>query len=99
MSAAEQKVTRVHLVIYGKVQGVYFRASTQRVAGELSLAGWVRNRVEGTVELVAEGPNEQVQKLVQWCNKGPRMARVDRVERFESEPIGLEGDFYVRPTL
>jgi acylphosphatase len=92
-------MTRVHLVIHGRVQGVYYRASTQEVAQRLSLSGWVRNRSDGTVELVAEGPSDRVQELVEWCNHGPTLARVERIERFATEPIGLDGGFHVRPTL
>ncbi|MFT5681077.1 MAG: acylphosphatase [Myxococcota bacterium] len=92
-------MTRVHLVIHGHVQGVYYRASTQEVAQGLSLFGWVRNRSDGTVELVAEGPEDRVQELVEWCNQGPTLAQVDRIDRFVSEPIGLDGGFNVRPTL
>ena len=92
-------MTRVHLVIHGRVQGVYYRATTQGVAEKLSLSGWVRNRTDGTVELVAEGPQDRVQELVDWCSQGPELARVDRIDRFASEPIGLDGGFHVRPTL
>ena len=92
-------MTRVHLVIHGRVQGVYYRATTQEVAQRLTLNGWVRNRSDGTVELVAEGTPERVQELVEWCNQGPSLARVDRIDRFASEPIGLDGGFHVRPTL
>ena len=90
---------RVHLMIHGRVQGVFFRACTQEVAHRLSLHGWVRNRADGTVELVAEGPSDRVQELVDWCNQGPALARVDRIDRFTPEPTGLDGGFHVRPTL
>ena len=92
-------MTRVHLVIHGRVQGVYYRATTQEVAQRLTLNGWVRNRSEGTVELVAEGPAEQIEALLAWCHQGPELARVERVDQFASEPIGLDGGFHVRPTL
>ena len=92
-------MTRVHLVIHGRVQGVYFRATTQEEALRLQLDGWVRNRAAGTVEVVAEGPVDRVQKLVEWCNQGPSLARVDQIDRFDADPIGLDGGFHVRPTM
>ena len=92
-------MTRVHLVVHGRVQGVYYRATTQEVATGLSLSGWVRNRSNGTVELVAEGPPDRVHEFVEWCNQGPTLAQVDRIDQFTSEPIGLDGGFHVRPSL
>ncbi len=90
-------MVRVHLVVSGQVQGVFFRASAQAEAERLALQGWVRNRQDGTVEIVAEGPADRVQVLVDWCREGPQMARVDALEQRRSEPVGLEG-FDVRPT-
>jgi acylphosphatase len=54
-------------------------------------AGWVRNRPDGTVEAVFEGPPEAVNRLVEFCAEGPRGARVDRIEQFEEEPEGVAG--------
>jgi len=62
------------------VQGVYFRASAQREARRLGLTGWVKNRHDGAVELVAEGEEGQVKDLLSWAQTGPSTARVDRVE-------------------
>ncbi|MFQ5682312.1 MAG: acylphosphatase, partial [Candidatus Binatia bacterium] len=62
---------RVHLIIQGKVQGVFFRASTLEQATQLKLKGWVRNCWEGFVEVVAEGPRKDVECLVRWCRRGP----------------------------
>jgi acylphosphatase len=81
---------RVRLIIEGRVQGVWFRDSTRRQAGLFGVAGWVRNRPEGTVEVLAEGPERAVQKLVAWCRRGPSGARVDRI-REEREP--WQGEF------
>jgi acylphosphatase len=67
---------RVHVVVRGRVQGVYFRASTRDQADELGLAGWVRNRTDGSVELLAEGETAQLEQLVTWCHSGPRGAAV-----------------------
>jgi len=61
---------RVRLIIEGRVQGVWFRESTRREAERLGVRGWVRNRREGSVEVVAEGPEESVRKLVDWCHHG-----------------------------
>jgi len=81
---------RVRLIIEGRVQGVWFRESTRREAERLGVHGWVRNRREGTVEVVAEGPEESVRKLVDWCHHGPPSARVSRVSE-TAEPF--EGEF------
>ena len=89
---------RSHLRVYGRVQGVYFRVSTKRQADGLGLVGWVRNRRDGTVEVVCEGPSAAVDALCAWAARGPLHARVDHVERCDSEPVGLTGAFAVRPT-
>lgn len=89
---------RVHLLIRGHVQGVFFRQSSRSVALELGLRGWVRNRNSGDVEMVAEGSSERIEALVEWCHRGPEAARVDNVERMNAEPAGLPEGFHVRPT-
>jgi acylphosphatase len=70
----------VRLIIHGKVQGVFFRASTKDKARELRLTGFVRNREDGTVEVVAEGERDQLQKLVDWCREGPELSQVNNVQ-------------------
>lgn len=70
----------VYLEIYGKVQGVFFRLSTQKKAYELDLVGWVQNRADRSVEAFAQGEEESLQKLIEWCHQGPTHARVDKVE-------------------
>jgi acylphosphatase len=69
-----------HLFISGHVQGVGFRASLEATARGLQLAGWVRNRHDGRVEAVVQGPAHAVGSLVQWCHHGPTAARVDAVQ-------------------
>ena len=91
-------MTRVHLIVSGHVQGVFFRQSTKNIARTIGLQGWVRNRSDGTVEIVAEGALEDVDRLVEWCEKGPETARVERVDRVDEAPVGLPEGFYVRPT-
>lgn len=72
---------RMHLIIDGRVQGVWFRESTRREAISLKLTGWVRNRPDGTVEAVIEGPEHEVNRLVSWCHKGPPAARVTGIRK------------------
>jgi acylphosphatase len=71
---------RVRLVIRGRVQGVSYRAHAAEQAARLLLSGWVRNLRGGEVELVAEGPREDLEALVAWCKKGPPAARVDTID-------------------
>ena len=68
-----------HLIIRGKVQGVFYRASAKKKAEELSLSGWIKNTSEGDVEAVVTGSNQQLQEFVQWCKSGPDRARVEEV--------------------
>ncbi|MGH3136235.1 MAG: acylphosphatase [Gaiellaceae bacterium] len=71
---------RRRVIVHGFVQGVFFRDSVRRRAVEAGVTGWVRNNRDGTVEAVFEGPREVVERLVAFCNDGPRGARVDRIE-------------------
>ncbi|MBC5775847.1 acylphosphatase [Pontibacter sp. KCTC 32443] len=71
---------RVSMKVYGKVQGVFFRASTQEKAEELGLKGFVQNEPDGTVYLEAEGNPETIKQLEAWAHQGPTHARVDKVE-------------------
>lgn len=73
-------VARVRLMIEGRVQGVFFRASAQAEAHRLGIAGWVRNRPDGAVELIAEGKRKAVDDFVAWCRHGPRGAEVTNVQ-------------------
>jgi len=71
---------RVHLWISGYVQGVNFRHYTRQRATLLGLTGWVKNLSNGQVEVVAEGEEEALQDLIEWCHRGPSLAEVERVE-------------------
>lgn len=82
---------RKRVVVYGRVQGVFFRDATLRLAERHGVAGSVRNTTDGTVEAVFEGPPEVVAKLVAFCRAGPRDAAVERVEVYEEPPEGLHG--------
>lgn len=87
---------RVHLYISGRVQGVFFRDSAQQIAQFLEVTGYVRNLKDGRVEVVAEGAKEAVDKLLQWCHKGPPEAMVEAVEVHNEFYKGEFGIFEVR---
>lgn len=82
---------RVHVFISGRVQGVFFRSNTKRLATELRLAGWVRNLADGRVEAVFEGPRKAAEKMAKWCRHGPSAARVSKVEVKEEKIENLSG--------
>ena len=77
--------------VYGTVQGVFFRQSTQEKAQELGLTGFVRNEPDGSVYLEAEGEAEALQQLEKWCHQGPRMALVSKVEAQAGEVKNYAG--------
>jgi acylphosphatase len=88
-------VVRQRVVVSGHVQGVFFRDSTRREAARHGVTGWVRNRGDGAVEAVFEGPRSAVAALVEFCRAGPRGASVADVSVDEEQPEGLTG-FEVR---
>lgn len=86
---------RVHVVVRGEVQGVFFRDGCRAEAQDRGVSGWVRNEYDGTVTAELEGMPGQVDAVVDWCRHGPRHARVDGVEVTDVEPTGSSG-FRVR---
>jgi acylphosphatase len=74
-----KSIERLHAHVYGRVQGVGFRFFTVDAAVALGLTGWVANRYDDSVEVVAEGPHLQLQQLLDYLQQGPSMARVDQV--------------------
>ncbi len=70
---------RMHMVVKGIVQGVYYRYNTEKKANEYELTGWVRNVSDGSVEILCEGREENINRLVEWCKVGPRGAHVEKV--------------------
>lgn len=87
---------RLHAIVHGRVQGVNFRATTSRKAATLGLTGWVRNRSDGTVEVVAEGVSAQLKSLRQFLNEGPPAANVTDVDASWEQPTGEFDRFRVR---
>ena len=94
MNEAERTV---HVRIEGRVQGVGYRAWTEAVAAELALTGWVRNRRDGAVEAVFQGPSQTVEDMLARCREGPPAARVTVVDIL-GEGVGVFEGFDVRPT-
>jgi acylphosphatase len=94
-ATTERGVVRRRLRVSGRVQGVWFRESCREVARRLGVAGSVRNRADGTVEVVVEGGPHEVEALVAWCRSGPPAAEVTDVEVADERPEGLTG-FRVR---
>jgi acylphosphatase len=86
---------QLHMVVRGRVQGVYFRASAQREARRLGVCGWVRNRADGSLEMVAEGEEAAVRDLHGWAQKGPSAARVDKVDTRWRSYVGEYSDFRI----
>ena len=76
----DNTLTTLHLVIHGRVQGVFFRDSMRREAQRLQVNGWARNTVNGTVEAMLQGDKAAVESLVQWSHRGPQQAQVSKVE-------------------
>jgi len=86
---------RRRVVVHGRVQGVFFRDSCQRMASSAGVAGWVRNRNDGGVEAAFEGEPDAVERMVAWSKQGPSRAEVTDVEVIQEEPQG-ESSFRVR---
>jgi acylphosphatase len=87
---------RAHILISGRVQGVFFRQETEDLATGLNVTGWVRNIHDGRVEAVFEGEKENVERLVEFCRKGPPHARVTKVEVTREDYVGEFEGFRTR---
>lgn len=87
---------RAQIIAMGRVQGVFYRASARDRATELGLTGWVRNKEDGTVEIVAEGDSAKLKELVGWCGRGPKDAMVEDVSVSWSEHLSEFKGFEVR---
>ncbi|HMQ50466.1 MAG TPA: acylphosphatase [Anaerolineae bacterium] len=93
---AEEKATRAHVFISGRVQGVGFRYSTRLKAQALDLTGWVKNLWDGRVEALFEGPEPAVRQAVAWCRHGDPPARVEQIEVTYGPASGEFHDFRVK---
>jgi len=93
------KMKRLHAILQGRVQGVGFRYFVLEQAKALNLTGWVRNRWDGTVEVLAEGEKPKLEKLLTLLNRGPRSANVYNINSSWEEATGEFSDFIVRMTV
>ena len=89
------EMVRAHVLISGRVQGVFFRAYTQRAAQERGISGWVMNTRDGRVEAVLEGEKEKVEDMIRWCDQGSPMSHVTSVSVDWQEYVGEYNDFSV----
>ncbi|MDP2798851.1 MAG: acylphosphatase [Deltaproteobacteria bacterium] len=89
-------MVRAHVIIDGRVQGVFFRYSTQEEATRVGLKGWVKNRRDGQVEAVFEGDEVTVNKMLKWCHQGPPHAVVNKVDITWEDYKGESDRFDIR---
>jgi len=87
---------RAHVIISGRVQGVFFRMKTLEEARKSGVSGWVRNKYDGTVEAVFEGEKALVDSVIQWCRQGPPMSKVDNVKLERQSYTGEFSGFSIR---
>lgn len=85
---------RAHIFVSGRVQGVYYRSNTKKIAEKLDLKGWVKNLPDGRVEIICEGEKEKIEKIIRWAKRGPLLAKVNGVEvnweEYQGEFKGFE---------
>jgi acylphosphatase len=96
---SEETTKSVRIIVKGRVQGVWFRAWTQQEAQKRGLSGWVRNRMDGSVEALFYGPKNVVNDMMEACWNGPPSARVDSLTPDKTEEIPGHGDFRTYPTV
>jgi acylphosphatase len=99
MSAEGAAVVARRLVVRGRVQGVGFRHAMSVAAASFGVAGWVRNRQDGSVEALVQGDPDAVERAITWCRRGPPAARVTAVDVADESPAGDRSDFVMRPTV
>ena len=85
-----RQVIATHLIVHGRVQGVFYRDWTVSTAQELNVGGWVRNLPDGTVEAHLEGERDAVETMIDMMQEGPPAAKVERIERTKAETQGCE---------
>lgn len=92
---ARELNVRAHLLVTGRVQGVYFRGATEREAKRYNVTGWVRNLSDGRVEVLLEGDKEAVEYVIEFCSRGPAGAHVRNVNIHWEKWVGEFTDFVI----
>ena len=87
---------RAHVIVSGRVQGVFFRMKTLEEARKSGVSGWVKNKHDGSVEAVFEGEKALVDSVIQWCRQGPPMSKVDNVKLERQPYTGEFSGFSIR---
>ena len=87
---------RAHIIISGRVQGVFFRYTMEQIASKFDVTGWAKNRFDGKVEAVLEGDKENVEKIIEWSHHGPSGAAVENVEVNWEKYTGEFKDFSIK---
>ncbi len=85
-------IKQVHVIVTGRVQGVFFRAETKQAADRFQLNGWVRNLPNGTVEAIFEGKEESIAEMLVWCKSGPPLSMVENIEATPMESAPMESN-------
>jgi acylphosphatase len=88
-------LTTKHIIVKGKVQGVFFRKNTKQIADELNIKGWVKNTDEGHVAIIAQSDDDAIQKLIEWCRQGPTRAEVTDIIVNDAEIDESFSSFYI----
>jgi len=89
-------MSTIHLLIKGKVQGVFYRATAKQIANDIGLTGWIKNTREGNVEATVSGNEQQLEKFTRWCKQGPDKASVEEVIVTQKEEETFNGFMIVR---
>lgn len=89
------EIKSFHVIVFGRVQGVFFRSGLKEICDSLSVKGWVKNKPDGTVEAVFHGREGDVNRAIDWCKRGPERAEVTRVETHEVRSEGVHGSFEI----
>ena len=91
-------MSELSLFVFGRVQGVFFRKTTQKMAIKFNITGWVRNRKDGSVEILAQGEKANLEKFRAWCEVGSSLSKVERIEEMWREPQKKYLEFSIQET-
>lgn len=87
---------KVHLIIFGNVQGIFFRSNIKKIADQYNVRGFAKNKKDGSVEVVLEGDNENVDKIIEFCKKGPSGAKIEKINIKEKQYKKEFNDFSIK---